>query len=226
MQRALNGQVGVIFAYGQTGSGKTHTVSGVLGHLSSTAIFSDLITISFSYIEMLGREIKDGLPGDGDDAEEDTNTSVNIGEDLNGAILIRNMKAHTVSNSEHLGRLIQRANATRATAATSKHESSSRSHGVTIIKVTEKLTGVVGSLYVIDLAGSESAKDSKDHDKARMNETKEINSSLMTLKSCIRARTAASGVGQGSTHIPYRSNKLTLLMGVLSFYDSSVFIVD
>ena len=53
----------------------------------------------------------------------------------------------------------------------------------------------------------------------RMKETKEINSSLMVLKECIRARTnaanaSANGGGSGSVdvHVPYRRNKLTLLM--------------
>ena len=75
-----------------------------------------------------------------------------------------------------MGTLIKRANTTRATAATTKNETSSRSHGVAILKVKNKETSVEGTLYVIDLAGSESAKDSKDHDKTRMKETKEINS--------------------------------------------------
>ena len=217
VQRALDGQVGVIFAYGQTGSGKTHTISGILDILSTTEIFSDMNTISFSYIEMLGRDISDCLPADKEDNTSSRNIDgetkkVQIGEGLDGAVLIRNMQTHTVNNAEQFSALIQLANATRSTAATAKNETSSRSHGVALVKVTNKMTGVEGSLYVIDLAGSESAKDSKDHDSVRMKETKEINSSLMTLKSCIRARTTAAGPGQGRTHIPYRSNKLTLLM--------------
>ena len=45
-----------------------------------------------------------------------------------------------------------------------------------------------------------------------MEETKEINLSLMSLKECIRARTVASGPGGASVHVPYRRSKLTLLM--------------
>ena len=52
-----------------------------------------------------------------------------------------------------------------------------------------------GTLYMIDLAGSERAADSKGHSKARMAETKQINLSLMALKECIRARTLASSPG-------------------------------
>jgi len=137
---------------------------------------------------------------------------VQIGEGLNGAVLIRNMKTHSVGDASQLGTLIKRANATRATAVTAKNETSSRSHGVGILKVKNKKTAVEGTLYVIDLAGSESAKDSKSHDENRMKETKEINSSLMVLKDCIRARTNAAGIGKEGTHVPYRRNKLTLLM--------------
>ena len=69
-----------------------------------------------------------------------------------------------------------------------------------------------GLLYIIDLAGSERSDDSKGHSKALMDETKEINFSLMSLKECIRARTLASGSGGASIHVPYRRSKLTLLM--------------
>jgi kinesin family protein 2/24 len=68
-------------------------------------------------------------------------------------------------------------------------------------------------LYIIDLAGSERGSDSKAHTKELMEETKEINLSLMSLKECIRARTLASTPGAGaSIHVPYRRSKLTLLM--------------
>jgi kinesin family protein 2/24 len=55
---------------------------------------------------------------------------------------------------------------------------------------------------VIDLAGSERAADSKNHDAKRMAETKLINASLSALKECIRARTMASQPGQGGIHVP------------------------
>lgn len=81
------------------------------------------------------------------------------------------------------------------------------------ITVTDVDTRIEGRLYIIDLAGSERASDSKNHDKARMAETKEINKSLMALKECIRARTMASRPGAGAeAHVPYRRSKLTLLM--------------
>ena len=45
-----------------------------------------------------------------------------------------------------------------------------------------------------------------------MKETEDINSSLLVLKDCIRARTNAAGVDNDGIHVPYRRNKLTLLM--------------
>jgi hypothetical protein len=39
-----------------------------------------------------------------------------------------------------------------------------------------------GVLYVIDLAGSERSSDSANHSKERMDETKAVNLSLMSLK--------------------------------------------
>ena len=48
-----------------------------------------------------------------------------------------------------------------------------------------------------------------------MKETKDINASLSALKQCIRARTKAAKAGASNDtqcHVPYRRNKLTLLM--------------
>lgn len=70
-----------------------------------------------------------------------------------------------------------------------------------------------GVLHVIDLAGSESAADSKGHDKQRLAETKAMNVSLIALKDCVRARSEASKPGKShQAHVPYRRLKLTLLM--------------
>mmetsp|Transcript_28938 Transcript_28938/g.57837 ORF Transcript_28938/g.57837 Transcript_28938/m.57837 type:complete len:600 (-) Transcript_28938:98-1897(-) len=206
VNRALNGQVGVIFAYGQTGSGKTHTMNGVMDGLIESEIFNSETAVSFSYLELLGNDIKDCLGPEG--AEP-----VAIGEALDGRVLTRNLTNHAVATSNELKLLVEKAKSLRSTAATTRNDTSSRSHGVGIIQCKDVETGIIGTLYIIDLAGSERAADQKNHDKARIAETKAINSSLSALKECIRARTMASAPGLGAEiHVPYRRSKLTLLM--------------
>lgn len=212
VKRALDGQVGVIFAYGQTGSGKTHSMNGVMDYLlQSPMLFNTNTCLSFSYIEILGTYINDCLGPN--DSRHSSKEAVAIGETMDGRVVVRNVSSHAFHTSEDLLTLVDKAKELRSTAATEKNATSSRSHGIGIITCTDKQTGIEGSLYVIDLAGSERAADSKDHDKERMAETKAINASLSTLKDCIQARTVASKNGRGGdTHIPYRRSKLTLLM--------------
>jgi len=66
----------------------------------------------------------------------------------------------------------------------------------------------------ISLAGSERYEDSKAHDKIRMDESKENNKSLMNLKECVQAK-AKTAQEDGFVHIPWRSNKLTMLLKVV-----------
>ncbi|EPY29079.1 hypothetical protein AGDE_10136 [Angomonas deanei] len=68
-----------------------------------------------------------------------------------------------------------------------------------------------GDFFIVDLAGSENTADSSTHDKSRQVETKFINTSLMTLKDCIRSR-AMAATSKQHLHIPYRRSPLTLLL--------------
>ena len=102
----------------------------------------------------------------------------------------------------------------RSTSTTLKNDESSRSHAIVRARIEnrEVKSAEDGHLLVIDLAGAENAADSQFHDKARIKETKAINSSLMTLKECIKNR--AKSVQDPSTfvHIPFRQAKLMLVM--------------
>lgn len=136
-----------------------------------------------------------------------------MGEVGSGAVELQNLSEHSVSSAEELVALIGLAKAKRSVAATEMNDASSRSHGVAIFTVPQPGLLQDGKLFVIDLAGSESAKDMQKHDKQRMEETKQINISLNALKECIQARTLASSPGAAaSTHVPYRRSKLTLLL--------------
>lgn len=253
--KALLGQVGVVFAYGQTGSGKTHTMNNLLATISSQlfADRQDTISVSFSYLEILGQQVTDCLynngaasdaasdalppfsssgegekegppqpaPGSGGSASGGLEPGqVRIGEMLDGSVKTLGLSETLCASADELKSQMAVAQARRATAATERNATSSRSHGVAILRVThhnhQSATGVSpapGVLYIIDLAGSERLADSKGHSDVRMEETKAINLSLMSLKECIRARTAAgAGDGRSEVHVPYRRSKLTLLM--------------
>jgi len=231
-RRALAGSVGVVFAYGQTGSGKTHTMNGLLdgiiGDLYADAT-AEQRQIKFSYLEVQGESINDcladlqagGSKGSAAGKGATGVGAVKIGEALDGRVMTRNLSEHVAGSRAELVALVGVAQSRRRTEATEKNDTSSRSHGVAILEVGPLGSGSgsglgdlsPGRLYIIDLAGSERAADSKEHSKARMEETKAINLSLMSLKECIRARTMASRPGGGlSVHVPYRRSKLTLLM--------------
>jgi kinesin family member 2/24 len=74
----------------------------------------------------------------------------------------------------------------------------------------EKNSGKLrGKMSLVDLAGSERGDDTKSHNSQRRNESAEINTSLLSLKECIRALGANK---KGIKHVPYRASKLTLLL--------------
>ena len=151
-----------------------------------------------------------------------------IGEGMDGSVITRNLSEHPAPDAATLLSLIQVAQSRRSTAPTERNATSSRSHGVGIITIGSSLTADdeeedvygprPGVLYVIDLAGSERSADSANHSKERMDETKAVNLSLMSLKECIRARTLAAkppppgGAPNARPHVPYRRSKLTMLM--------------
>jgi len=56
---------------------------------------------------------------------------------------------------------------------------------------TGEPTTLGGCLSIVDLAGSEWARDQSAHSSERIKETQEVNRSLMTLKACLAARSAA-----------------------------------
>ncbi|KAK0114313.1 hypothetical protein ONS95_013807 [Cadophora gregata] len=110
----------------------------------------------------------------------------------------------------------------RKSAPTLRNDSSSRTHAVCRIRIVNKDVSETpdGLLFLIDLAGSEAAADTKEHSADRMRESREIHKSLSTLKDCIRGRTmwymdqAQVGLGGKSNpvHIPYRNSTLTKVL--------------
>jgi kinesin family member 2/24 len=72
--------------------------------------------------------------------------------------------------------------------------------------VREASGKLVGKLLLVDLAGSERAQDTQSNNRVRRMEGAEINKSLLALKECIRA------LDSGSSHVPFRASKLTMVL--------------
>ena len=114
-------------------------------------------------------------------------------------------------------------NAARATAPTAANACSSRSHAICQLQLvrigaageanTEAGAQQEGSVRLVDLAGSErkeTAHQTAD-DPDRLAEMKAINSSLGSLKECIRLQLLRDTAAD-DTHVPYRRCKLTTLL--------------
>ncbi|RNE99103.1 putative MCAK-like kinesin [Trypanosoma conorhini] len=201
---AVEGASTCVLCYGQTGSGKTYTTTGILQlaskdlapHFKANDIFVTVIEIQANKnIDLL------------------TGTEVQVVEDVSGELKIRGADAFECSNEEILWAVFEEAASQRVTKATGRNEASSRTHMVTCIRIVSKTStwAKPGELFLVDLAGSENTADSATHDKERQMEAKFINTSLMTLKECIRAR-AMAATSTNHLHIPFRRSPLTLLL--------------
>lgn len=223
VELVLSGAMGVCLCYGQTGSGKTYTMTGIEEYLA-VDIFKKMETIiermnlksletyndkpfevKVSFFEIMGNQCYDLL----NNKEE-----ISILEDKFGSVVVKNLQEYECQNSEELLNYINIGAAQRKTCATLKNDTSSRSHAICQIKIHNTVINQAndGILFLVDLAGSERHADSKFHNNDRIKETKEINTSLLTLKECIRARSLSALGSSQHIHIPFRTSKLTTLL--------------
>eukprot|EP01039_Chlorochromonas_danica_P008382 gene8382-9240_t len=214
----LSGFNGTIMAYGQTSAGKSHTmegsslhdqdVQGILPrciHRLFDAIHEADVSIQFqivlSYYEIYCEKIRDLL--------NPQQTNLKIRENKGAGFLLPDLTEISVMNREDCFRIIEIGKTNRATSPTLMNAESSRSHSIFSIRIEQKHgeTGRCkrGKLFLVDLAGSE--KVSKTGASGmRLEEAKNINSSLTTLGMVINA------LADGAKHIPYRDSKLTMLL--------------
>lgn len=219
---ARNGNIGTVFAYGQTGSGKTFTVAAIAQLVTDTimdASFGEGLSINFAAIELAGNSTYDLLHA---------RTPVTLLENDQGVIHWRGATDLEVRNKDEMLSLMERATSLRSTEPTVKNKTSSRSHGIYRICFKNSMNATEGYLYLIDLAGSEGARDVASHKAERMQESREINTSLSVLKDCIRGKVEsdrARAAGEAQTpHIPIRGSSLTkVLKHVFDNDDSRVY---
>ena len=117
--------------------------------------------------------------------------------------------------AEEVKDIVLLGNSRRTQSPTHANETSSRSHAVLQVHVTQSprtasLTEecFMGTLSIIDLAGSERAAATTNMGQ-RMVEGANINKSLLALGNCINALCESGGAVR---HIPYRNSKLTRLL--------------
>ncbi|EPY32634.1 kinesin family member 2/24 [Strigomonas culicis] len=201
---SVDGATTCVLCYGQTGSGKTFTTSGIFRFVTEDlAPYFNTHDIFLTVVEIQASKNVDLLTGN----------EVQVFEDVSGELKLQGSEPFECSSAEFLHAAFEEAASLRTTKATDRNETSSRSHMITRISIVSKESrwAKPGDFFIVDLAGSENTADSATHDKTRQVETKFINTSLMTLKDCIRSR-ALAGTSSQHLHIPYRRSPLTLLL--------------
>lgn len=217
IQSAIDGYNVCVFAYGQTGSGKTYTIQGDAQNPGLTPrIFDELfgildsmdnydISLSCYMVELYLENLTDLLCG-----KKEERKPLEIKEDAHGMVFVEGAKLVDINSLQEANMLFEYGLENRKTASTNMNATSSRSHLVfsIIINNRNKQTNqkTVGKLSLVDLAGSERVSKT-GATKDRLKEALAINKSLSALGNVI------SALGEGKKkHIPYRDNKLTMLM--------------
>ena len=219
VQSSIDGYNVCVFAYGQTGSGKTYTMTGdernpgvtpramdelynILNHLPNHYRWKVTCYMVEIYLDTL---VDLFIPKD----FRGTPPSLTIKKDIKGIVVIPEATLFEVKSSREIMAKFDEGNLMRHTSSTKMNDVSSRSHlvfGVMIdVTNTETNQRTVGKLSLVDLAGSE--RVSKTEATAeRLKEGRAINKSLSALGDVI------SALSSNESHIPYRNNKLTMLM--------------
>ncbi|GAX20275.1 kinesin family member 2/24 [Fistulifera solaris] len=198
-----------VFAYGQTGSGKTYTMSGIqnmmcedlyfLLNSADSACTKENTNVMVSFFELYGGYVQDLL--------NDRNR-VKVLEDGKGEVVIAGLTEVESYGPETFLEILRQGNSARTTHMTEANDASSRSHAICQIMLRDAKTNKLkGKLSLVDLAGSERGSDTKSHNSQRRAESSDINTSLLSLKECIRALDR-----DASKHVPYRGSKLTLIL--------------
>ncbi|KAN0062413.1 hypothetical protein ACQY0O_005297 [Thecaphora frezii] len=235
LEHAFNGFNTCVFAYGQTGSGKSHSMVGYaeakgLIPLTCSKLFEDVgekmaadpnlkISVEVSYIEIYNEKVRDLL-------NPKNKGNLKVREHPSLGPYVEDLSKLVVSSFRDIENLMDEGNKARTVAATNMNETSSRSHAVFTLLLTQKRWDTetkleaekVSRISLVDLAGSERA-NSTGATGARLKEGANINRSLTTLGKVIAALAAASGEPTKGkkkaaleSFVPYRDSVLTWLL--------------
>jgi hypothetical protein len=216
-----------IFAYGPTGTGKTFTMFGLTGekrgiiprsceelfHLINENVDVVEANVKCSFLEIYRENIRDLLlpTGQQKSKEEDLGyiPSLRVRQNVEKGVYVQGLIEKYVYSPDDILKTIEHASANRSVASTALNNTSSRSHAVLTLTVTQTLIDGsvnVSKLNLVDLAGSENVEKSEAKGKTLL-EAQMINKSLSALGNVIFALTES-----GREHIPYRDSRLTYLL--------------
>lgn len=228
LDNAFQGYNNCIFAYGQTGSGKSYSMmgygeeAGVIPKICEdmfrriTRIQEDKnlsVTVEVSYLEIYNERVRDLL-------NPTTKGNLKVREHPSTGPYVEDLAKLVVRSFKEIENLMDEGNKARTVAATNMNETSSRSHAVFTLTLTQKRHDVetsldtekVAKISLVDLAGSERAT-STGATGARLKEGAEINRSLSTLGRVIAALADLSmGKKKTASMVPYRDSVLTWLL--------------
>ncbi|KAF2132894.1 kinesin family protein-like protein [Dothidotthia symphoricarpi CBS 119687] len=226
LDNAFQGYNNCIFAYGQTGSGKSYSMMGYGQEYGIIPkICQDMFerikmvqqdkhescTVEVSYLEIYNERVRDLL-------NPSNKGNLRVREHPSTGPYVEDLAKLVVQSFAEIENLMDEGNKARTVAATNMNETSSRSHAVFTLTLTQKrhdeqtsMSGErVAKISLVDLAGSERAQ-STGATGARLKEGAEINRSLSTLGRVIAAL-ADIGQGKKKTQVPYRDSILTWLL--------------
>ncbi|KAI1331835.1 kinesin heavy chain [Xylariaceae sp. FL0255] len=229
LDNAFQGYNNCIFAYGQTGSGKSYSM---MGYGKDTGIIPKICqdmftrigalqqdkntrcTVEVSYLEIYNERVRDLL-------NPSTKGNLKVREHPSTGPYVEDLAKLVVGSFQEIENLMDEGNKARTVAATNMNETSSRSHAVFTLILTQKSTDAdtkmelekQAKISLVDLAGSERAT-STGATGARLKEGAEINRSLSTLGRVIAALADLSTgkKKKGATTVPYRDSVLTWLL--------------
>lgn len=212
-----------LISFQATGCGKTHTISGTeadpgIIYLTMADLFQRIedrkddwnVEVMVTFLEIYNEEIRDLLTEQG---AGHPRGGLSIREDK--AVKVVGLVELKPRTAEEVKEIVLQGNTRRTQSPTHANETSSRSHAVLQVHVTQSPRTAslseqrtMATLSIIDLAGSERAAATTNMGQ-RMVEGANINKSLLALGNCINALCESGGAIR---HVPYRNSKLTRLL--------------
>mmetsp|Transcript_28263 Transcript_28263/g.84560 ORF Transcript_28263/g.84560 Transcript_28263/m.84560 type:complete len:859 (-) Transcript_28263:617-3193(-) len=231
VESALDGYNCTVFAYGQTGSGKTHTITGPDAEAGPAVPSADSALIQRSIRHIFAKAAADAshkyrfaasyLEIYNETVSDLTRHSAALAVRFNGdsGFYVDKLDVLACTTEDDVLAILEEGLRRRKTASHEMNERSSRSHTILTVYMERRGGGdvdpddptalkVQGAVNFVDLAGSERVKDTKA-DGAVLQQSNQINKSLLALGNCISALGDAK---KKHGHIPYRDSVLTMLL--------------